>query len=231
MPQLIVFVTLLPLVFWGAYHYYKDRARPEPVRNLLICLGAGIVAAFLGRVLYLALDEIGLRYDAFELAETNRLALLGYAIAGIGFIEEFAKVLVFLLLVPRFTEFDEALDGIIYASFIALGFATVENVHYLGYLDLQSSVARAFASPMVHILFASIWAYYTGCALLDGRHAGLVAAASLVIAVLLHGIYDFLVIAERASYGPAAALLILVVWLWRMQLIRNLQRAAAAARD
>jgi len=41
----------------------------------------------------------------------------------IGPIEEFAKLLPFLLIVVRFDEFDAPLDGIIYALFLGLGCA------------------------------------------------------------------------------------------------------------
>jgi RsiW-degrading membrane proteinase PrsW (M82 family) len=50
-----------------------------------------------------------------------------------------------LLIVLRFRSFDEPFDGIIYASFIALCYATTENVQYLQYLTPIEAIARGFA--------------------------------------------------------------------------------------
>jgi len=60
----------------------------------------------------------------------------------------------------RLPAFDEPLDGIIYASFIALGYAAIENYYYLDFLTGLESAARGFAGPVIHILFASIWAHW-----------------------------------------------------------------------
>ena len=43
---------------------------------------------------------------------------------------------------------------------------------------------------------------------------------------LLHGIYDYLVIAMPAFALPASALLVLALWLWRLFLIRSLHADA-----
>ena len=69
---------------------------------------------------------MNLRYDAYLLAETNLPGFFAYAVLVIGVIEELAKMIPFLLFVINFKEFDEPIDGIIYGSFIALGFAAVE---------------------------------------------------------------------------------------------------------
>ena len=60
-----------PVVFWAIYHYYKDRHQPEPILNLVLCFILGIGAAFLSKMMYQAIGLLGLRYDAFMLAESN----------------------------------------------------------------------------------------------------------------------------------------------------------------
>jgi RsiW-degrading membrane proteinase PrsW (M82 family) len=68
--------------------------------------------------LYIGLEPLGLRFDAVALADTSVVALFSYAMLAIGPIEEISKLLLFVLLVLRLKEFDEPLNGIIYASFI-----------------------------------------------------------------------------------------------------------------
>jgi len=221
---MVIAPIVAPILFWAAYHYHKDRHMPEPIGNLVLCFGLGILSFYLGKLMYQGLDLIGLRFDAFALAESNRAGLLMYSILAIGGIEELAKLAPFLIVVLRFKAFDEPVDGIIYASFIALGFATVENIQYLQYVTGIEMIGRGFASPLVHIMFASIWAYYIGLAFLHQRNLPIVVFKYLALAAVFHGIYDFVVIALPLSALPLSALLVLVVWLWRMHLIRDLHR-------
>ena len=228
MPALLIATAILvPALFWAGYHVYHDRHQSEPVTHLLLSFAAGLGSGVLGQLLYRSLDLVGLRYDAYELAARDPLALLAYAVLGIGVIEELAKLLPFLLLALRFKEFDEPIDGVIYASFIALGMATYENVFYFQYLTSAEGIARGIASPVVHISFASVWGYTVGLAHIRQRPLLPAALTGLALAALLHGLYDFVVIGLPAGGRPAAAMLSLMVWLWRMNAIRRMQVEAA----
>ena len=223
---LLVIPVILPVVFWAVYHYHKDRHLPEPLGHLLLAFAFGILAAGLSQSFYLGLEPFGLRYDAGYLAETNTLGLLAYALLAIGPIEELAKMLFFVLIVIRFKEFDEPLDGIIYASFIGLGYAAIENWQYLEYLTPLEAVARGFASPVVHMVFASIWGYWIGRAYLNGESLLRATAIGFGIAATLHGLYDSAVLLQPYAALPCAALLIVMIWLWRLGLMRKLHREA-----
>ena len=176
-----------PLAFWAAYHYYHDRHQPEPLENLLICFLLGIAAAYLNRYMYVALGFVGLRYDAVELATSSLPGLFAYAVLVIGLGEELAKMLPFLAVVLRFKAFDEPIDGIVYAAFIALGFSFLENLHYVSFLPQGEAAARGFAGPLVHMVFASIWAYPIGRACLDSRPLLPVVALWLAASAVIHG--------------------------------------------
>ena len=225
--SVLLIPIVVPVLFWACYHQYKDRHLPEPAGHLLIAFLFGVAAFYLGLLMYRGLDIVGLRYDAYTLAETNPAGLFAYAVLAIGVIEELAKLIPFLLFVIRFKEFDEPIDGIIYASFIALGFATVENVRFLQYLSGAEALARGFAGPVVHIVFASIWGYYVGRAFLCGRSVAPPVLGALAFTAFLHGSYDFLVIAMPPPVLPLAALLILGIWVWRLRLIRDLHNLPA----
>ncbi|MDH3352019.1 MAG: PrsW family intramembrane metalloprotease [Gammaproteobacteria bacterium] len=231
MRQLLLIMPIaLPVLFWAVYHYNKDRRLPEPLGHLALTFALGMLASGISMALYTGLGVIGLRFDAGHLADTNTLGLLAYTLLAIGPIEEIAKLLPFLLIVVRLKEFDEPLDGIIYASFLALGYATVENWQYLEYLSTTEAYARGFASPVVHILFASIWGHWIAGARLGGRSILPAAAAGLGIASGLHGLYDFFVIPNPLSSLPIAASLIVAIWVWRLRLMRSLDDDAAQER-
>lgn len=219
---LFIAPIVLPVVFWSAYHLYKDRHLPEPPSHLLLAFLLGAASSFLAMYLYGALGWFNLRFDAFLLAETNLAGLFAYAVLGIGVIEEVSKMVPFLLVVLFFREFDEPIDGIIYASYIALGFAAVENIQYVRFAPTAEAFARGFAGPVVHMVFASIWGYHIGRAHLCRQRVGRAILGALTFTALLHGVYDFVVIAMAPAWLPVAALLIAGGWLWRLALIRDL---------
>lgn len=223
---LLILPILIPVIFWAAYHYHKDRHLPEPPLNLALCFGMGLASSALSKLMYFGLGPLGLRYDAVALGADSPLGLLAFALLAIGPIEELAKMAPFVLIVLRFKAFDEPLDGIVYASFIALGYAAAENVYYLDFLTPLESAARAFASPVVHILFASIWAHWITKAWLQREPLGLATASGFLLAALLHGTYDFLVLLNPVSALPIAATLIIAIWIWRLILLRRMHRDA-----
>lgn len=178
--------------------------------------------------MYMGLEPLGLRYDAATLAEQKPLALLAYALLAIGPIEELAKLLPFVIVVLRFKAFDEPLDGIIYASFIGLGYAAAENLLYLEFLTTLESAARGFAAPVVHILFASIWAHWITRARLGALPIGPALISGYFLSAFLHGVYDFLVMLNPVFALPIAATLIIAIWIWRLMLLRRLHQDATS---
>lgn len=220
----------VPVIFWAGYHYHKDRALPEPVPLLVLTFFLGMLAAGISALLYQGLGLAGLRFDAGYLAETNAVALLAYALFAIGPIEELAKLLPFVLIVLRFPKFDDPMDGIIYASFIGLGYASVENWQYLKYLTTAEAIARGFASPVIHMLFASIWGHWIARAHLAGKKVLRTTVTSALAASALHGLYDFAVILNPRFALPVAAAMITVLWFWRLHVLRTLHQKTSQDR-
>ena len=228
---LLILPVVAPVLFWGAYHYYKDRDLPEPPANLLFCFVLGIVAAGLSKAMYVGLEPLGLRFDAVALAADNVPVLFAYTMLGIGPIEELAKMIPFLLVAVRFKAFDDPMDGIIYASFIALGYAAVENYHYLDFLTPTEAFARGFAGPVIHIAFASIWAHWIARALLAGKSLVRPAFIGFLLAAGLHGFYDFLVLRHAVLALPIAATLIATIWIWRLRLMQEMHEQASKSSE
>ncbi len=220
--SVILLAIVIPGFLWAGYHYYHDRHQPEPILYLLIAFLLGCFSGLLGQLAYSALDIVGLRYDAFELGQHNRAGLLLYSLCVIGVIEEGAKFLPFWLIVLKFKHFDEVIDGIIYASFISLGFACYENFHYAQFMNSREMLARGLASPLVHAMFASVWGYHCGRAWIEQRKIFPAAIYGLLIAIILHGLYDFMIIGSPGWIQASSALLILSIWLWRIELLRRL---------
>lgn len=209
-----------PTLFWFGYLYHKDRYVPEPIPVLLFSYLAGIAAGFGCSFLYDLTVSIGLPHDPWAMAENNRGGFLLYCLLVIGPVEEICKFLPFWLMCMRFKTFDEPIDGFIYASFIALGFASYENVIYFQFLEGFELYGRAIASPLVHTMFASIWGYACSKSHLAGGLKFFPVAMALLVSALVHGIYDFFATDPALRLG--AALAIFLIWSWRIHIIRRL---------
>jgi RsiW-degrading membrane proteinase PrsW (M82 family) len=222
---LIASGIIAPALLWIGYFYYKDRHQPEPFFYIGISYILGFAAAYLCFKSYGLLSLLGLPEDASLIMDNNRLLFFFYCLGVVGILEELLKFLPFILLIVKFKCFDEKVDGIIYASVIALGFASYENLHYLPLLDGFALFGRAIASPLTHTIFASIWGYWVGTAYLchrKRRKIWKICLTSLLAASLLHGIFDFL------TTSPALRLIstvvILAIWIWQLHKLEKLYK-------
>lgn len=222
--------VLFPALLWGGYHYYRDRRQPEAITHTLLAIGAGVFAGVLGQWLYRLLEWLGLWQDAYILAQDDWVALAVYSVLGIGLIEETAKLIPFAILAVSLKAFDEPVDGIIYAGLVALGFAAYENVGYLEFAGPAENLARAIAGPLVHIVFASVWGYPIGLAVLARKFLWLQIAKGFAAAVVIHGIYDFCVIGLPGWARIVAAFIIIGAWLRKVHLIEYVLGRNASAR-
>jgi RsiW-degrading membrane proteinase PrsW (M82 family) len=216
----VLSLVVAPALGWILYHYYKDRFHPEPPWPVVLTFFGGVGAGFLCLQLY----DLGNRFGLHAGPEDGRLVFFVYLVVGVGVVEELAKFAPFALISLRMRHFDEPLDGIFYASIAALGFAAYENLRYMEFLDGAPMIGRALASPLIHAMFASIWGFACGQARHAGRSVPLAALGALVAAALIHGVYDYLVLASEAWLRPATALIVLALWIWRMKRVRQLQR-------
>lgn len=194
-------------VFWLMYFDWKDRLRPEPRRLLAVAYGAGFAAAGAAFLAYRALAALGVSIPAAGVG-----AMTLYCLLVVGPVEEGAKFLSARLTVFRRKEFDEPIDGLIYASMVAIGFATVENVLYLPYLDWRQQLARSLTSPLTHSLMAAPWGFAAAQARLSGAsfHVRLaIVGTGLAASIFLHGIYDTFLLAFGLTLPAAATALAL----------------------
>ncbi len=223
---MIIATIIAPTVFWLGYFYYKDRFKPEPAWAVAVAYLMGFASALISFHAYGLLPLIGLPSDPSIIMENNRFLFLVYCLGPVGFLEEVMKFLPFLLIVLTFKVFDEKIDGIIYASVIALGFASFENLNYLKYLDGFFLVGRAVASPLTHTIYSSIWGYMIGIAHLGGKSRLKAAAIGLILASVLHGIFDFF--NTSPTLRLFSAFLVLGIWIWRIRLTEKLYKMEIA---
>lgn len=119
---------LLPMLFFAWIVYWIDRFEKEPKILLgFVFIWGAVIAAGTAFVINTIL---GMGVYFFTGSEAATDLTTGALIAPV--VEESLKGLAVLLVFLIFrTEFDSILDGIVYASIVALGFAATENAYYI----------------------------------------------------------------------------------------------------
>jgi RsiW-degrading membrane proteinase PrsW (M82 family) len=215
---IILTLAFAPGLFWLWYFFKRDKIEPEPLHQIRNCFFLGMAVVF----------PSALAEAPFSLVSSQATLVIGAPI-----VEELAKFLVVRYTVFRTAEFDEPMDGVVYAAAVALGFASLENTYYLfaEYRHGPQSFAlvtvfRAILSVPGHALWSSMWGYALGFAKFsDKKLRKRLIFEGLLLAMVMHAVFNFLCLA-----GPVwpIGMLILVPLMWRMT-SRRIEKALKAS--
>ncbi|NLM22447.1 MAG: PrsW family intramembrane metalloprotease [Peptococcaceae bacterium] len=189
----LVVIALTPAIAIGLAVYYTDRYDKEPAILLLKLYLLGAIS-----VLPVIAVERALTYlNIFS----GLLASAFTAFIVAGLTEEYFKRAIVLKTAYNSKHFNEKLDGIIYAVFASLGFATVENLMYvLGSYSFNPYVvlSRGIFSVPAHALLAVTMGYYLSLAKFayNKNIENHYLKKALLIPVILHGCFDFILMAN-----------------------------------
>jgi RsiW-degrading membrane proteinase PrsW (M82 family) len=132
------------------------------------------------------------------IGDAVRTAFFGAAIP-----EETAKLFMLWLFLRKCKDFDERMDGIVYAVCVGMGFAAFENVEYLfaaGTDWVTTGIGRSLTAIPGHFGFAVLMGYYFSLNHFDKYRAPMAGLKMWLYPVLAHGIYD--TVAMMASVTP-----------------------------
>ena len=185
----VIALAVLPALILIYYTYQQDSLQREPVRNLVKGFFYGWLAVLAS--LCLSMPAMGLSLFPAEIAsfgDAFRTAFFGAAIP-----EESAKLLVLWLFLRKCRDFDERMDGIVYAVCVGMGFAAFENIEYLiasGSEWVTTGIGRSLTAIPGHFAFAVIMGYYYSLHHFDGYRAPLAGLKMWLYPVLAHCLYD-----------------------------------------
>ena len=193
-----------------------DKLEPEPIKLLLwVGLWGGfisIIPAIVGN----SLADHFLGLEGFVNDPSRRISLplaLGSAVF-IGINEEIWKFLATLHLVRKLPEFDEPIDGMIYAMTVALGFAALENIEYMVRFGPGVLLARSLLSTPIHLACAAIWGYGLARArfISQPKRYFTTAIPYLLAAAGVHAAFDFFIFLRTWTIFLVFPLLLFIVW-------------------
>lgn len=174
MPGLLL-LAIAPAIFLFLYIYAKDRYEREPLHLVLWIFFLGCLCTIPALILELPFPD-----GVFTSSVVAPVA------------EEACKFLVVYLFIWRHNEFNEPMDGIVYAMAASLGFATIENIFYVLEGGVAVGILRALFSVPGHVIFSCIWGAALGYAKFrpEKSRTGIILAG-LLSAMILHGIFNF----------------------------------------
>lgn len=199
----IIASALAPGLALLTYFYLKDRYDQEPLHIVVKVFLLGFLVVFpvmilqRGMILWLGDNPV---------VESLIIS------AGV---EELLKWFVLYHLIFNHTEFDEPYDGIIYATAISLGFATVENILYAWYSQAAFGpmLIRALLPVSGHAMFGIIMGYYFGRAKFSiGKPSKVFLILSLLLPWMWHGLYDLIL--NTMTHYWLWFIIPLMVFLW-----------------
>lgn len=226
--DLLLFLAIAPAAFLLYQVYKNDPVEKEPTNLLVKLLICGVISVIPAIVLEMIGSNIvleGWRGSAWGYLATENFLV-------IALVEEACKFVFLIIFTWRNKAFDYVFDGIVYAVFVSLGFAIAENIMYVFQFGLGTALLRAVTAIPGHCVFAVFMGYFYGQAKYadaNGQASGKVGnlLAALVVAVALHGAYDFLASVDSWQF-------VLLFYMFLIAIVfagyRMVKREAAAAR-
>lgn len=199
--MIIIYTIVSIFIAWIWVDYYRliDIFEKEKFRYILITF-------LLGATSVLIVDGIDLLFGEPFISKMtgNFFNDFLYCTLNIGLIEEFAKIIPFLIVLKIFkNQINEPIDYLAFISVSALGFSAAENVLYFSNYGPSIISGRAILSSVGHMFDTSIFAY--GIILIkyrDTKYKVFTLLAFYLLAALSHGIYDFWLMFEGVkSWG------------------------------
>ncbi len=182
--MLALALAILPGILISVYIYYKDIHEKEPHRLLISCFVFGMLST----IPAIFLEEFG---QGLGFTDTTNILIFAFVVVAGS--EELVKFMFLRHYIYIKDDFNEPMDGIVYAVMIGMGFATLENILYVTSYGIETAMVRMFTAVPAHAAFAVIMGYYVGLAKFEQRKSAerRLLWMGFLGAVALHGAYDY----------------------------------------
>lgn len=158
------------------------------------------------------------------------LKTLAIIFISIAFTEELLKYLTVRLTILKNPEFDEPIDAMIYLIIVALGFAAAENTITLFTLNSVSEVAiigvlRFWGATFLHTLASGMLGYHLALSMRKNYFKSrYLITRGFVLAVLVHGLYNYILLNTGGYYLFIIPILIIISALFVFGQIKILKK-------
>ena len=199
---ILILAAIIPAVFLMVKVYKSDRLEKESPHMLWTLVKAGILSALLALV-----EERICSYILNSFLDASSIAynIILYFVIVAG-AEESSKYVFLRRNTWRSSEFNCQFDGVVYATFVSLGFALWENISYVLSYGFATAVVRALTAIPGHACFGVFMGAFYGIAKRYAKKgnsfaSGFLRVLSVIVPMLLHGTYDYIATLEQQQGG------------------------------
>lgn len=187
---LLILIAILPVILIGIFIYKKDQKK-ESSKLIFRLFISGIISCFPAIIL-----EILLGSFLPETEYMNIFQIFLYAFFVIALSEELCKWFFVYKVSYHHNEFDSLYDMVVYASFVALGFACFENILYVLSNGIVTGIFRAVSAVPGHVCDGIFMGSYLSLAKINeikgnSKFSKKYKLYSILVPMITHGIYDF----------------------------------------
>lgn len=211
---MLLALALIPVVVLLIIIYFCDKKEKEPI-GLLIGLFFAGAATIITAIIIEAIGELIL---TLFLRSVPAIMKTIFALFVVGPAEELGKYLVLWLITWKNKHFDYSYDAIVYAVFVSLGFACFENINYVFSNGFGTAILRMFTAVPGHACFAVFMGFFYAKAKYSkltnekGKFA-LFTALSMIVPIIVHGLYDAIIMFGGATGNNFLAGASLLLWI------------------
>jgi RsiW-degrading membrane proteinase PrsW (M82 family) len=205
-------VALLLGLVWLRFFRQIDIFEPEGWKPTVFCLGLGAISPLL------VAPIVGLSPFLRSLSEeSSGTELFQFALLRVAAVEEFVKLIPFLLALRFRGWVNESLDYLKYPALSAIGFASIENIMYAGIYGVNVLHIRGLLCISGHIFYAVLPGYFLWKSLKFSPWIRILFVfTGYAFGVFAHGLYDYFLF-ERFADLEWFSILLCAGCMWIMK--------------
>jgi protease PrsW len=212
-------IALIPAIIIGFYTYFRDKYEKEPI----LMLAKGFLLGVLMVIPVLVIEYLlGLCTGYF--AGFSKAVYDAFVVASLT--EESLKYFFVYILIWKNLNFNEKFDGIVYAVFVSLGFASIENIMYVFSTNtITVGLLRAFTAVPFHAINGIIMGFYLGLAKFISANKIRHLIYAGILPFMFHGFYDLCLMAGNPWLILLWIPFLILIWrtgLKKMKLLNEL---------
>lgn len=222
MSNTLLMLAILPGILIIIYVYRMDKVEKEPWRLIFKLMAFGALSCVPASVMEMAIDSAMPAYPEGSLSYAVTMAFCSAA-----FCEELCKFAFLRFGTWKNPEFGYRFDGIVYGVAVAVGFAVLENIMYVGQYGLYTGIVRAVMAVPLHAFCGVFMGIFYGAAKqarIQGKGAGKYLLPALIVPMLIHGVYDTLAFLENTAASVVLLAFVVLMYIVSIRYIRRFSK-------
>lgn len=186
----LILISVLPIFIIGFFVYMNDREK-EPLSLLFKLLFLGACSS----IPIIVIESFLRLYFPIYIGVCSFINFF-HIFVSVALIEEIFKYGITYFISYNNKNFCNLYDMIVYATFVSLGFALVENIFYVLDNGVNVGILRSLFSVPGHACYGIVMGYFLGLAKISDvnknkKKSRMQSYLGLLLPVLMHTFYDF----------------------------------------